>query len=187
MAKASVKLPNGTVITLEGTVEEIQRLLVIYGTQGAQMEPGRAEEAGLPPPRLIEPDPAAETEAASAEEPTHSGVDLNELVQLIHTCGEARAIERRILDDPNEMHRVLLPLYILHEYHGNAFGLTSTEISKMYAHLGIRLSRQNVMRALRMAGSKYVTKEGEDTLAPRYTLNRKGFQYLRVVINREEQ
>jgi hypothetical protein len=176
MVKAIVTLPNGTTITLEGTVEEVQRLLATYGLDDAR--------AQVEAPGAASPAPAAIPEADSMidEETESASGNLSNIVQHIRTCREARVIDKRILEDTNEMHRVLLPLYIIYEYEHNAFGLTSTEISKVFAMLNIRLARQNVMRALRLAGSKYVTKEGEDTLAPHYLLNRKGSQYLREVL-----
>lgn len=44
---------------------------------------------------------------------------------------------------------------------------------------------QNVMRALKFTGVKYVNKEGPDSFAPRYTLNPQGFQYMRSLIGGE--
>jgi hypothetical protein len=38
MAKASLTLPNGTVVQIEGTVEEVQALLAHYGS-GAEQSP----------------------------------------------------------------------------------------------------------------------------------------------------
>jgi hypothetical protein len=35
MAKASIELPNGTAVNIEGTTEEIQRLLEFYGGQAS--------------------------------------------------------------------------------------------------------------------------------------------------------
>ena len=90
MAKASLKLPNGPVITLEGTPEEVKHLLDLYSYSGKE-EP-RAKPAakghGTPKVRVSE----------AAEIKNDEKLDLNQIVTLAKDCDEAEAIEERILD-----------------------------------------------------------------------------------------
>lgn len=70
---------------------------------------------------------------------------------------------------------------------GNAFGLTTTEISKVTTELGgrARVTRQNANRGLvRSPASRYVLadKARQKGTAPRYTLNARGVQYMKSII-----
>lgn len=171
MPKAVVKLPNGTVVEIDGTQEEVQKLLEFYGlpSEPAKKKPSAAKQAAS----KAEPPPATPTEA-----------DLARLVNLVRTCDEAEGIETQILDRASEVNRVLLPLYIAHEYMDDAFGLTTVEIASITTDLGIRVFRQNALRAVTGSGARYVIgdrvrRRGQAT---RYRLNRRGVQYLRGVI-----
>ena len=170
MAKATLKLANGTLVTIEGTTEEIEKLLQVY-----------AGGAGEIPPKTKIPTPKVKSESEALPK---SSVDLMEIVNLVKTCDEAEAIEKQILDRTSEVNRVLLPLYIIHEYLKNAFGLTTTEIANVTTELGIRVSRQNTLRAIKYSGARYVIgdKPRKKGAASHYKLNRRGVQYMKSVI-----
>ena len=170
MAKATLKLPDGTLVTIEGTTQEIEKLLQIY-TGGA----------GKTAPKA----PSRTTKAKSEpDDLPKSGIDLMEIVNLVKTCDEAEAIEKQILDRTSEVNRVLLPLYIIHEYLKNAIGLTTTEIANVTTELGIRVSRQNTLRAIKYSGARYVIgdKPRKKGAASHYKLNRRGVQYMKSII-----
>jgi hypothetical protein len=110
--------------------------------------------------------------------------DLATLINHVRTSADAEAIETNILDRTSEINRVLLPLYIAHKHMGDSFGLTTVEIAATTADLGIRVFRQNVLRALTGSGARYVVgdrvrKPGQAT---RYRLNRRGLQYMKEVL-----
>lgn len=175
MPKAVVKLPNGTTVEIDGSTEEVERLLEFYGlpAQGTKKRALSSEAAT----------PSAPAAAGGSASPTEA--DLATLVNHIRTCEEAEAIEAHILDRTSEVNRVLLPLYVVHRYMGEAFGLTTVEISAVTTELGIRVTRQNSLRALKGSGGRYVTgdhvrKKGQST---RYKINRRGAQYMREVIS----
>jgi hypothetical protein len=103
---------------------------------------------------------------------------------LAKKCPEAEVIGRRILDTTNEANRVLVPLYIVHEYLDSAFGLTTSEISEVTIELGAKVSRQNSLRALKFTVPKLVIKQGEP---PRYKIHRRGLIHMKSVLQGEEQ
>jgi hypothetical protein len=177
MARASLKLPNGTVVTLEGTPEEVQRLLSLYGGEPADVP---ESNAGTRPRK-----PRGRTPSArQSEQETQGKPDLAEIVNLVKTCDEAEAIETQILDRAAQVDRTLLPLYIVHEHLGNAFGLTSGEVSKVTKDLGIPISQPNASRTLSGIASKYVIGDKVKVKGQpvRYKLSRRGVEYMKEVL-----
>jgi hypothetical protein len=168
MAKASFKLPNGTAVQIEGTPEEVQRLLEVYSGQ-----PLRQREKPTPKPG----------EAAKGTS-QRKMVNLAEIIKLIKDCNEAESIEEQILDKAARVDRTILPLYIVHEYMDNAFGLTSGEISKITTDLGIPISQSNASMALSGIARRYVIGDKVKTKgqAVRYKLSRKGKTYMKSIL-----
>jgi hypothetical protein len=176
MAKASFTFPNGTVVQIEGSKEEVKNLLAFYSSpQQTQNGPGSGKKG--PDSRIRQREP----KKIDAEE---TG-DLTAIINQIKTCGEAENIERRILDRTSLVDRVLLPLYIVHEYLNNAFGLSSGEINKITTDLSVPVSQPNASRTLSGTAAKYVVgdrvrKKGQ---LVRYKLSRRGVKYLKAVIS----
>ena len=179
MIKATFSLPNGTVVTIEGTQGDVQNLLDYYsGTH-----PGDGIQPKHESKRVVKATPKTVKSETSEITPD----TLIEIVNLIRSCPEAEAIEKNILEaKSSEAVRVLLPLYIVHEYFGNSFGLTTVEIGDITAELGskVKVRRQNVLRAVKFSGSKYVLgdrarKVGTGT---RYTLSERGAQYIKSIL-----
>ncbi len=176
MSKASIKLANGTSVQIEGTPEEVAKLLALYAG-GKSVAPdqtshGRTRTApkGKPP---------------QATAGAHATPDLSQIINLIKTCDEAEAIESKILDKVSQVNRILLPLYIAHEYLDNTPSLTSGEVSQITTDLGIPVSQPNASTTLSGTASRYVIgdkvrKRGQ---AVRYKLSRRGLQYLKGVLD----
>ena len=83
------------------------------------------------------------------------------------------------------MNRILLPLYIVHEYYGNSIGLTSGDVSKITTDLGVPVQTPNASRTLSGTASRYVIgdsvrKKGQPV---RYKLSRRGVQFIKEVIS----
>jgi hypothetical protein len=95
MAKASLTLENGTVVAIEGTVDEVRDLLRYYNadTDIAHRPAQHAAKA-----RSKAPAPRASADAARDAMP-----DLSEIVNLVKNCDEAEAIERHILDRTSQV------------------------------------------------------------------------------------
>lgn len=168
MAKATIELANGGVVTIEGTPEEVQQLLEIYGGSPAGTS-GKVTSVATEPT----------VDAPPSDEP-----DLAQIVNLIKTSDEAEQIEEHILDKASAINRVLLPLYIIHEYLENRYGLTTVQISQITTDLGVRILRQNAYRALTGSGSGYVVADRvrRRGVGAKYQLNRRGVKYLKTVI-----
>lgn len=171
MAKASFTLPDGTVVRVEGSTDEIHKLLKLYG---AVPSSGRATQRPKPQRKA----PKVPKEKGAQE------VDHAQIVNLVKTCDEAEAIERQILDRPGQVNRALLPLYIVHEHLGNAFGLTSGDINTVTTDLGIPISQPHASTALSKTAARYVIgdKTRKKGRTVRYKLSRRGVQYMKSVI-----
>ena len=177
MPKATVKLTNGTVIEIDGSQEEVQKLLQIYGAE--------VQKQKMMPPKKQSNVATKLTKASSSTTSRPTDEDFTEIVNLVKTCDEAEAIGAQILDRTSEVNRVLLPLYIINQYMDDVFGLTTVEIGTITTELGIRVFRQNALRALTTTGSRYVIsdrvrKKGQAT---RYKINRRGVQYIKEVFS----
>lgn len=157
MAKASLKLPNGTVVTLEGTPEEVKHLLELYG--------GEPTEASTTKRRTRSRKPRGRSPSLDQPKGKSEGKpDLNEIVTLVKNCDEAEAIESQILDRAAQVDRTLLPIYIVHEHLDNAFGLTSGEVNKITRDLGIPISQPAASRTL--SGTASCTNAGSGLAVP---------------------
>ncbi len=178
MAKASLELPNGTVVTLEGTPEEVKHLLELYGGEGKPVS------KPAPRKRSSKHSKARGRRAKSSEGEQHGKPDINEIVTLAKDCDEAEAIETQILDRTAQVDRTLLALYIVHEYLDNAFGLTSGEVKKVTTDLGIPISQPNASRTLSGTASKYVIGDKVKVKGQpvRYKLSRRGVKYMKEVL-----
>jgi len=178
MAKASLKLPNRIVVTLEGTPDEVKHLLDLYGGQEAKRptSPGRTRAARKPKTRA--------SSSGAPSDKSDGNPDLNEIVTLAKDGDEAEAIETQILDRTAQVDRTLLALYIVHEYLDNGFWLTSGEVKKITTDLGISISQPNASRTLSGSASKYVIgdKVKIKGQAVRYKLSRRGVKYMKEVL-----
>lgn len=179
MAKASFKVPNGPVVTLEGTPEEIKHLLEICNWKEQPATKLGPKSPGTQRSRTVSTTARSSVNNASDEQR-----DLNQIIALAKDCDEAEAIEKQVLDRTAQVDRTLLPLYIVHEYLDNAFGLTSGEVTKITTNLGIPISQPNASRTLSGTGSKYVIgdKVKVKGQAVRYKLSRRGVKYMKEVL-----
>jgi hypothetical protein len=177
----SLELPRGTSITFEGTPEEVENLL--DNTQHS----GDSSQSSIPKPSKNGRIPSSEKQELSSNS-SQVMPDILQIVNIAKSCPEAEAIEKKILENkPSETDRVLLPLYIVHEYLDNAYGLTTVEIEAITTELGssAKINRQNSLRALtKKQAAKYVTadklrKPGTGT---RYALNDRGVDYMKAIL-----
>jgi hypothetical protein len=110
-------------------------------------------------------------------------------VNKIKDCEESDIIEENIIDEASEVNRVLLALYIIHEYMGNTIALQSGEISKITKELGIPISQPNVSSTLSGAASRYVmgdrTRKAKQVV--KYKLNRRGLKYMKEIIKSKQK
>jgi hypothetical protein len=174
MPKTTIKLPNGTVITVEGAIEDVERIVAVANGASSVIQDGDKK------PNLKKDGKAtlAKQTAASTAAPK---IDLMAIVHLAKTCDESDAIAKHVLDKRAVVNRVLLPLYLIHEHKSNSFGLTSGEISKVLKELGTPLTQANTSTYLSGDARAYVI--GDKTRIKgqpvRYKIIRRGVQHIK--------
>ena len=178
MAKATIKLASGSLVVIEGTTAEVRELLEFYSRSHAGAAASKKATSGKGATYKRAPGKKEHVEQPSSK------ADLSEIVGLIKNCDEAEKIGAHVLDRTSQVDRILLPLYIVHEHLGNAFGLTSGEISKVTKELGIPIQTPNVSNNLSVVASRYVVgdKMRRHGQPVRYKLTRRGLKYIKSVI-----
>ena len=129
MAKASLELPDGTQVTVEGTVDEVARLLEVYSHNQRSVRKKSAS-------RKSKTTRNKKTASSISGDPAEEGLDLAELVGLIKQCDEAEAIEQHVLDQSVRVDRVLMPLYVADKY----IDMTRQRLSFRSPFLPLRIS-----------------------------------------------
>ena len=182
MAKATMILPNGTKVDIEGTTEEVAHLLATMGQadDARQTKPLLSRSVKKKPRRVARENKG--TKAKSANE--QPDVDITAIVNEVKNCDEADIIEEKILDKTSQVDRTLLPLYIMYEYIEAKVGLTSGDISRVTKQLGIPISTANASKTLSVTASRYVMADSvrKKGVPVRYTLSRKGAQYMKEIL-----
>lgn len=163
--KATVTKSDGTVIVIEGTSLEVQAVLA--GLDRTTATQGQSKGAK----------PAADI----GREGGGSVVDVAAIITKIKSCDEADAFAENVLDSHSQVARILLPLYVVHEYFENSVGLTSGEIAQVTKELGVAIKQSNIATLLSSSVSKYVlgNKIRRKGSAVHYKISRKGVQHLK--------
>lgn len=174
MPKASIVLPNGTKIEIDGTVEEVQRLTEHYG-----------HASGTERRLSVEPKKNAGGETPAAATDASGQPDISSIVALVRDCDEAERIETRVLDQRDVLNRVLMCLWIVQRYGSPTMALTSGDIERITEQLGVKVSISNVSNMLSGRAKTFVTgdsirKRGGTV---RYRLNRRGLQHFNAVLD----
>lgn len=170
MAKASMTLPDGTTVQIEGSADEIQKIISLHKPTGPTLK--------------TPPQPKPKKSSHKKGDAEESSFDLMEIVNQIKNCEEAENIEKNILDRTSQVDRILLPLFITKKYINEKMGLTSGDISRVLGDLGINIFTPNVANGLSGPASKYVIgdKVRRKGQAVKYKISRRGEQYLSSVI-----
>ena len=147
MVKASLTLPNGTVVEIEGSTQEVKELLAFYGG-GAGRDATSSKKPAAKKPKV--------KKAASSSTTESNATDITEIVNLVKSCDEAEDIEARILDKSSQVDRVLLPLYVVHEHLDNSHALSSGDVTAVTTQLSVPVAQPNASRTLSGTASKYV-------------------------------
>lgn len=169
MAKASMTLPDGTTVTIDGSPDEIKRILALHQ---------------IPTPELKGKRGRRKQTKKDSQAALHDGVNLADLINQAKSSEEFERIEKNILDRSSLVDRILLPLYVAAKHISEQTKLTSGEISKFLSELGVNIAQPNVAKTLSSTALKYVIgdkirKKGQ---AVRYRLSRRGMQYISAVI-----
>jgi hypothetical protein len=175
-------LPNGTKVDIEGTTEEVAHLLATVGQAGSA---GQTKSPHSPAVRKKARRVARDKGGAKGKSVTEQPVvEITAIVNAVKNCDEADAIEEKILDKTSQVDRTLLPLYVMHEYIEVKQGLTSGDINRVTTQLGIPISTANASSTLSGTASRYVMADSvrKKGVPVRYTLSRKGTQYMKGVL-----
>lgn len=171
MAKSTIKLENGTTITVEGTVEEISKLLALYQkpTIVDNGNNGQQEDGDL-------------IDAKSASK--HEFLDIVKLVNATKDSNDLEQIEKNILDKAGQVDRVLLPLFIADRKFGSEISLSSNDIYKFLKEFGISMALPNISNTLSSSASRYVIADSTRRKGASigYKISRKGKQHLEQVL-----
>jgi len=176
MPKASLTLENGTVVTIEGSASEVQELLAFYDSSVPKVVEGKSHQS--------QKAPAVPRQSPNSKGEDGEDIDLMTIVNYVRSCDEAEGIETKILDQTDQLARVLLPMYIVYEHMNNAYGLTSGQINKVTVQLGVPVKPPNVSKTLAGSAAKYVIGDSvrKSGQAVKYKLSRRGHAYLKEVI-----
>jgi hypothetical protein len=112
-----------------------------------------------------------------------NGDKIIQIVNKIKNCEEADEIEINILNENGMAGRILLPFYISYKYFSQAV-LTTGNVEKITAELGVRIKSPNVANAIKGGLYRYLVSnttriKGAKTF---YKLNRKGAKYFEVLL-----
>lgn len=173
MAEATIKLENGTTITVSGSAEEIARVAMLYG--------GGSQSATKPASSSRQ---NADKQAKAADE-LLDGVDVSLIANKINDCEESEALEEHVLDAADAVNKVVMCLYINDKYFDSKPALTTGDISKTLSQLGISISTSRVSLAISRKANSYVMKDNVTKKGAiiRYWINRRGKQYFEEVLS----
>lgn len=171
MAKASLAVPNGPVVQIEGTPAEIQELLAFYSDSKHATPASKLDRSKI--------------KQKAIEKSSNDTVDHTLIANQIKESDEASVIAEKILDQRNQTSRVLLPLFIVHEYFENQFALTTGDISKILGALGIKISNSHVADELAGSSSRHVIgdKVKSRGVRIRYKISRSGVQHIKTTLS----
>jgi hypothetical protein len=170
MAKSKIKLMNGEEVNIEGSPEEIVRIISLYSGQNNSVNVKEVKN-------IVKTDNVKNTD-----------MDVDQVLDIVNTikeCDESDSIEKSILDRSSLVDRIILPLYIANKYLKTGTSLTTGEISKILIELGISIAIPNVSNTIAGSAKSYVMgdktrKRGQSV---KYRISRRGITYLESVLN----
>jgi len=172
MADATIKLANGTDITISGTAEEIAKIMGLYN------------QAPSRPAAHQTNNKKSKTSSSSANsqkpKPNDVGeIDLAAIINTIKDCAEAEIIETKILDNPDTMNLALMCLYINEQHFNSSPAMTTGDISRILKQLGVPVATPTISNTISRKAKSYIMYDGVRTKGAviRYSLNRRGVQY----------
>jgi hypothetical protein len=169
MPKATVTLPSGATVQIEGTTEEVDQLIQFYEGRSSTLSEKHDN-------RTQKVKAGSKANAASVE------VDFEAVSNELKQCDQMELFETKILDKPGGINSVLLPLYFVHEYQNDEVALTSGNIKRILEKLGINLSPSRISHILAEEGAKYVIGNKAKGRTVNYKLSRLGVKYFKEVL-----
>ncbi len=176
MPTGTIELPNGTKITIEGSVEEVANIVMLYGQSGVSQPKSSGTPQG--PSR-------SKGAAPNSSEGADIALDIPRLVEIIKDCDEAEVIEAKILDQRDALNRVLMPIFVANKYIDTNLGLTSGDVQKVTDQLGVKVDIASASKILSGRAKAFVSGDAvRKKGAPvRYKLTRRGMQYMEDLVS----
>lgn len=171
MAKSKIIRPDGTLIEVNGSPEEIKKILELYAGHEGQKPTGESGKCK---------DKGGKKQTQMEEEEDI----VMKIVQEIRDSDQSEKIEANILDQSSQVNRALLPLYVVKKYIGESVKLTSGDIYNVLNQLGIKMALPNVSRTLSKTASKYVIPDTRRRRGGKnsYILSHKGEKYFATLL-----
>ena len=170
--KATLHLPNGTKVEIDGESDEVRRLLAAFSGEGSGTKASAGKAASVPPPRT-HPD---------VKPGDGDVVDEISPLAVVNRIKEDETLQwvQAVVDSRDMTKRVLLPLYVAAEIDPRGEGVTSGFISRVYTELGVRIAQANVSRELSGKAKKYVLADTvrRKGAAVHYKISRVGRAFL---------
>ena len=170
MTKVTINRPK-TVIKIDGSPEEIKKILEIYGGANTSSKINNIKKG-------------YKSEKSSSDNGESTEDVVLKIVQEIRNGENSERIESNILDQSSQIDKVLLPLYIA-KHINNDIKLTSGDIYNVLRQLGIKMLLPNISKTLGKTGSKYVVPQNrrKKGTSGQYTLALKGEKYIASLLN----
>lgn len=169
MAKTTIKLPDGTHITVEGSTEEVVKILNLYKGESSSVSTEKVKTKTT----------------QSRKDAKKKTVDVLSLVNAAKNSEDFDQMEKMVLDKSSQVDRVLLPLLVAEREFSGDCALTSGDIYEFLKQFGINMALPNVSKTLGKPAQKYVMadkarKKGGDV---RYVISRPGKKYLEQILS----
>lgn len=125
-----------------------------------------------------------ETENVSENNNENGEIDVVNIVNAIHDSDKYDIIDSKILKKSNQLNRILMVFYFVHQVYGNNKSINSGNIEAITDQLGVRIQQPNVSKKIK-ANSKFfagdsVRKKGS---VVNYKINRKGLDEFEKIIS----
>jgi hypothetical protein len=173
MVKSTISLSDGTIITVEGSTKEVERILDLYVTKNVKSS---NQEKVAPHKHVTE----------RSENINSDKIGALSLVNAMKNSSDFDEIEKKILDTASQVDRVLLPLYILDKEFVGGASLTSNDVYKFLKEFGISMALPNISKTLGKTAAKYVIADStrRKGASTGYKISRKGRQYVEQILGK---
>jgi hypothetical protein len=164
MAKASLTLPDGTTVQIEGNADEIQKIISLH----KPTEPSSPKVLHKPKPRKPKP--------KTNQNESESKIDISGLVNFIKEQDEFPIIEQKILDKKDRMPKILMSFYYASNFFETPY-LTTGNVETITDQFGAKIKTSNISTTIK-GNLKYFSQDQvrKKGALLKYKLNRTGVQ-----------
>jgi hypothetical protein len=174
MAKAKIELNTGTIITIDGSADEINT--VIKAVDHKQPHTDKKE-----PPAKTKNKKTATKKLVKDE--SESKNIIKDITALIHDSAEFQSIENNILDKKDRIAKILLCFKFANDLEAT---LTSSQVELITDQLGIKIASANIAKVIRLNAKKYLSGDKVRKQGNRinYRINRAGLKRYNEILSK---